>query len=163
MVHDRYVCFTFRCCSSDGPFLGLFTVSSQTRCPVTSPLQRDHDFPMPCVFCGGWTVHVVVYTSSKIWSRCVQIFWDMRLYWLWDGYRRIGAACCLHSHQEKRIFSIHEDRHVGDYSSTLYRIQKDLKPSTTLWEPQVAQDVVDFVQLIIVYMIVSKYAPELPV
>lgn len=42
------------------------------------------------------------------------------------------------------------------------RIQEDLKP-TTLWE-HIAQDVVYFVpQLIIVYMIVSKYAPELPV
>jgi hypothetical protein len=38
-------------------FLGLFTVSSQTRCPVNSPLQRVYDFIdyflVPCVFCGA--------------------------------------------------------------------------------------------------------------
>ena len=124
------------------------------------PLQRVHEFIayflMPCLFCGGWTVHVVVYTPSKSCNRCVQVFWDMRLCWLWDGHRPI------HLHQEKWIFSIHDDRHVGDYNSMLHRIQEVLKPSTTLWEPQIAQDVVYFVpQLIIVYMIVSQYAPEL--
>ena len=56
LIRDGYVCFNGRFLS-DGPFFG-FTVSSQTRYPVTTtPLQRVHVFSeyilMACVFCGG--------------------------------------------------------------------------------------------------------------